>query len=228
MNITNQIVASCNKFYAWPLCANGSNCVTFFSRGGRGGRGNRGGNRFQRGRGGRGRGGRGRGGSKVGMTAEELDNQLDMYMSKSSTTVRSHLDAELDAYMAESQSWTHRAEHEHHQMNLNTFNLSWIPDHLRRNTLNRIWTPSEHKHVELNMKNLRSINNHHWNRELNVQYALLTNLMTSVPNLFFLSEIFFTRRYFWWLVMELYSVVILIVSFLSVLQRGILVWIDCT
>ncbi|XP_034321371.2 chromatin target of PRMT1 protein isoform X3 [Magallana gigas] len=73
-------------------------------RGGRGGRGNRGGNRFQRGRGGRGRGGRGRGGSKVGMTAEELDNQLDMYMSKSSTTVRSHLDAELDAYMAESQS----------------------------------------------------------------------------------------------------------------------------
>lgn len=104
MNITNQIVASCNKFYAWPLCANGSNCVTFFSRGGRGGRGNRGGHRFQRGRGGRGRGGRGRGGSKVGMTAEELDNQLDMYMSKSSTTVRSHLDAELDAYMAESQS----------------------------------------------------------------------------------------------------------------------------
>lgn len=78
--------------------------TTFFSRGGRGGRGNRGGNRFQRGRGGRGRGGRGRGGSKVGMTAEELDNQLDMYMSKSSTTVRSHLDAELDAYMAESQS----------------------------------------------------------------------------------------------------------------------------
>ncbi|XP_048749258.2 chromatin target of PRMT1 protein-like isoform X2 [Ostrea edulis] len=74
------------------------------SRGGRGNRGNRGGNRFQRGRGGRGRGGRGRGGMKSGMTAEELDNQLDAYMSKTKNTVRSNLDAELDAYMAESQS----------------------------------------------------------------------------------------------------------------------------
>ncbi|XP_048749260.2 chromatin target of PRMT1 protein-like isoform X3 [Ostrea edulis] len=73
-------------------------------RGGRGNRGNRGGNRFQRGRGGRGRGGRGRGGMKSGMTAEELDNQLDAYMSKTKNTVRSNLDAELDAYMAESQS----------------------------------------------------------------------------------------------------------------------------
>uniref|UniRef100_A0AAY5LBV4 Chromatin target of PRMT1 protein C-terminal domain-containing protein n=1 Tax=Esox lucius TaxID=8010 RepID=A0AAY5LBV4_ESOLU len=45
---------------------------------------------------GRGRGGRGRGGGP-GMTREQLDNQLDAYMSKT----KGNLDAELDAYMAQ-------------------------------------------------------------------------------------------------------------------------------
>ena len=50
-----------------------------------------------RGRGGRGRG-RGRGAAApVQLNKEDLDNQLDAYMSKT----KSGLDAELDAYMAE-------------------------------------------------------------------------------------------------------------------------------
>ncbi|KAF6737857.1 Chromatin target of PRMT1 protein [Oryzias melastigma] len=75
-------------------------------RGGGAGRGVRGG--ITRGRGGLrgrggfpGRGGRGRGrGRGVGrpvVTREQLDNQLDAYMSKT----KGHLDAELDAYMAQ-------------------------------------------------------------------------------------------------------------------------------
>ncbi|XP_011479485.1 chromatin target of PRMT1 protein isoform X1 [Oryzias latipes] len=75
-------------------------------RGGVSGRGVRGG--ITRGRGGirgrggfPGRGGRGRGrGRGVGrpvVTREQLDNQLDAYMSKT----KGHLDAELDAYMAQ-------------------------------------------------------------------------------------------------------------------------------
>lgn len=53
------------------------------------GRGQRGG---MRGR------GRGRGGfKKEGFSREQLDNQLEEYMSKT----KSHLDSELDAYMAE-------------------------------------------------------------------------------------------------------------------------------
>ena len=61
----------------------------------RGGKRGRGGMRG--GRGGRGRG-RGRGGQQQGPapSREELDNQLDAYMSKTKTG----LDAELDAYMA--------------------------------------------------------------------------------------------------------------------------------
>uniref|UniRef100_A0A3Q2V5J8 Chromatin target of PRMT1a n=1 Tax=Haplochromis burtoni TaxID=8153 RepID=A0A3Q2V5J8_HAPBU len=58
----------------------------------------------QRGRGGlRGRGGfagrrgRGRGVGRPAVTREQLDNQLDAYMSKT----KGHLDAELDAYMAQ-------------------------------------------------------------------------------------------------------------------------------
>lgn len=49
--------------------------------------------------GGRGRGrGRGRGGlARPVLTKEQLDNQLDAYMSKT----KGHLDAELDAYMAQ-------------------------------------------------------------------------------------------------------------------------------
>ncbi|KAM6958637.1 chromatin target of PRMT1a [Aplochiton taeniatus] len=47
-------------------------------------------------RGGRGRG-RGRGIGRPGVTREQLDNQLDAYMSKT----KGHLDAELDAYMAQ-------------------------------------------------------------------------------------------------------------------------------
>ncbi|XP_048882432.1 chromatin target of PRMT1 protein-like [Brienomyrus brachyistius] len=48
--------------------------------------------------GGRGRGrGRGRGASRPAVTREQLDNQLDAYMSKT----KGHLDAELDAYMAQ-------------------------------------------------------------------------------------------------------------------------------
>lgn len=53
-----------------------------------------------RGRGafGRGRGrGRGRGPIRPALTREQLDNQLDAYMSKT----KGHLDAELDAYMAQ-------------------------------------------------------------------------------------------------------------------------------
>uniref|UniRef100_A0A8C4SCI7 Chromatin target of PRMT1a n=1 Tax=Erpetoichthys calabaricus TaxID=27687 RepID=A0A8C4SCI7_ERPCA len=54
-----------------------------------------------RGRGGyigRGRGrGRGRGATRPTITREQLDNQLDAYMSKT----KGHLDAELDAYMAQ-------------------------------------------------------------------------------------------------------------------------------
>lgn len=69
-------------------------------RGGRGGvaRG-RGGLRGRggfAGRGGRGRG-RGRGSGRPAVTREQLDNQLDAYMSKT----KGHLDAELDAYMAQ-------------------------------------------------------------------------------------------------------------------------------
>lgn len=48
------------------------------------------------GRGGRGRG-RGRGVGRQAVTREQLDNQLDAYMSKT----KGHLDAELDAYMAQ-------------------------------------------------------------------------------------------------------------------------------
>lgn len=48
--------------------------------------------------GGRGRGrGRGRGSIRPALTKEQLDNQLDAYMSKT----KGHLDAELDAYMAQ-------------------------------------------------------------------------------------------------------------------------------
>lgn len=64
---------------------------------GRGGLG-RGGPPGRGGIGGRGRGGmvgRGRGGFPL--TREQLDNQLDAYMSKT----KGHLDAELDAYMAQ-------------------------------------------------------------------------------------------------------------------------------
>ncbi|XP_076438757.1 uncharacterized protein LOC143277739 isoform X2 [Babylonia areolata] len=66
------------------------------SRGGFRGQGMRG-----RGRGGAMRGGRGRGrggnNKEGGVSREQLDNQLDEYMSKT----KSHLDAELDTYMAE-------------------------------------------------------------------------------------------------------------------------------
>lgn len=47
-------------------------------------------------RGGRGRG-RSRGVGRPVVTREQLDNQLDAYMSKT----KGHLDAELDAYMAQ-------------------------------------------------------------------------------------------------------------------------------
>jgi len=47
-------------------------------------------------RGGRGRG-RGRVAGRPAVTREQLDNQLDAYMSKT----KGHLDAELDAYMAQ-------------------------------------------------------------------------------------------------------------------------------
>ncbi|XP_076013195.1 chromatin target of PRMT1a [Genypterus blacodes] len=49
------------------------------------------------GRGGRGPRGRGRGIGRPVVTREQLDNQLDAYMSKT----KGHLDAELDAYMAQ-------------------------------------------------------------------------------------------------------------------------------
>lgn len=65
----------------------------FLGRGGMRGRGGF----VGRGRGGRGRGGRGRGGAGPQVTREQLDNQLDAYMSKT----KGHLDAELDAYMAQ-------------------------------------------------------------------------------------------------------------------------------
>ncbi|XP_020666433.2 chromatin target of PRMT1 protein isoform X2 [Pogona vitticeps] len=67
---------------------------------GRGGLGGRGRGMAGRGRGGFGRGrgrGRGRGATRPALTKEQLDNQLDAYMSKT----KGHLDAELDAYMAQ-------------------------------------------------------------------------------------------------------------------------------
>ncbi|XP_051519258.1 chromatin target of PRMT1 protein-like [Myxocyprinus asiaticus] len=67
------------------------------ARGAFGGRG-RGGLRGRGGFAGRGRGrGRGRGAGRPVVTREQLDNQLDAYMSKT----KGHLDAELDAYMAQ-------------------------------------------------------------------------------------------------------------------------------
>ncbi|XP_028820247.1 chromatin target of PRMT1a [Denticeps clupeoides] len=58
----------------------------------------RGGVRGRGGFAGRGRGrGRGRGSGRPVVTREQLDNQLDAYMSKT----KGHLDAELDAYMAQ-------------------------------------------------------------------------------------------------------------------------------
>ncbi|XP_052800587.1 chromatin target of PRMT1 protein-like isoform X4 [Mya arenaria] len=80
------------------------------SRGGRGRGGTRGGGdrggfgRGQRGGGrgmGRGRGGRGRGARGGGQASrEQLDNQLEEYMSKT----KNHLDMDLDQYMAEANS----------------------------------------------------------------------------------------------------------------------------
>ena len=59
---------------------------------------------MMRGRGGfagRGRGrGRGRAPGRSQVTREQLDNQLDAYMSKT----KGHLDAELDAYMAQAEA----------------------------------------------------------------------------------------------------------------------------
>ncbi|KFP07621.1 Chromatin target of PRMT1 protein [Calypte anna] len=67
-------------------------------RGGLGGRGRGMAGRGRGGFGGRGRGrGRGRGLARPALTKEQLDNQLDAYMSKT----KGHLDAELDAYMAQ-------------------------------------------------------------------------------------------------------------------------------
>ncbi|NXM70072.1 CHTOP protein, partial [Serilophus lunatus] len=67
-------------------------------RGGLGGRGRGLSGRGRGGFGGRGRGrGRGRGSARPALTKEQLDNQLDAYMSKT----KGHLDAELDAYMAQ-------------------------------------------------------------------------------------------------------------------------------
>ncbi|XP_039944210.1 chromatin target of PRMT1 protein isoform X2 [Hirundo rustica] len=67
-------------------------------RGGIGGRGRGMAGRGRGGFGGRGRGrGRGRGSARPALTKEQLDNQLDAYMSKT----KGHLDAELDAYMAQ-------------------------------------------------------------------------------------------------------------------------------
>ncbi|XP_052216592.1 chromatin target of PRMT1 protein-like isoform X2 [Dreissena polymorpha] len=83
----------------------GSRGDASFRGGYRGFRGQRGGNRgFIRGQRGapRGRGrGRGqRGGANQGLSREQLDNQLEEYMSKT----KSHLDQELDQYMAEATS----------------------------------------------------------------------------------------------------------------------------
>ncbi|XP_049645778.1 chromatin target of PRMT1 protein-like, partial [Suncus etruscus] len=69
---------------------------------GRGGLGGRGRGIIGRGRGGFGGRGRGRGRGRSALTRpvltkEQLDNQLDAYMSKT----KGHLDAELDAYMAQ-------------------------------------------------------------------------------------------------------------------------------
>lgn len=69
---------------------------------GRGGLGGRGRGMIGRGRGGFGGRGRGRGRGRSALTRpvltkEQLDNQLDAYMSKT----KGHLDAELDAYMAQ-------------------------------------------------------------------------------------------------------------------------------
>ncbi|NXI41594.1 CHTOP protein, partial [Galbula dea] len=67
-------------------------------RGGLSGRGRGMSGRGRGGFGGRGRGrGRGRGSARPALTKEQLDNQLDAYMSKT----KGHLDAELDAYMAQ-------------------------------------------------------------------------------------------------------------------------------
>ncbi|XP_029919133.1 chromatin target of PRMT1a [Myripristis murdjan] len=66
------------------------------ARGGARGRGGLRGRGGFAGRGGRGRG-RGRGAGRPAVTREQLDNQLDAYMSKT----KGHLDAELDAYMAQ-------------------------------------------------------------------------------------------------------------------------------
>uniref|UniRef100_A0A8C5REU0 Chromatin target of PRMT1 n=1 Tax=Laticauda laticaudata TaxID=8630 RepID=A0A8C5REU0_LATLA len=65
-------------------------------RGSLGGRGRGMAGRARGGFGGRGRG-RGRGITRPALTKEQLDNQLDAYMSKT----KGHLDAELDAYMAQ-------------------------------------------------------------------------------------------------------------------------------
>ncbi|NXR28716.1 CHTOP protein, partial [Cinclus mexicanus] len=80
-----------------PRAYPGMAAVTFFPvfsiRAGRGMAG-----RGRGGFGGRGRGrGRGRGSARPALTKEQLDNQLDAYMSKT----KGHLDAELDAYMAQ-------------------------------------------------------------------------------------------------------------------------------
>ncbi|KAG9345348.1 hypothetical protein JZ751_009894 [Albula glossodonta] len=76
------------------LAGRGGALIGRGARGGLGGKGLRGRGSF----GGRGRGrGRGRGVGRPAVTREQLDNQLDAYMSKT----KGHLDAELDAYMAQ-------------------------------------------------------------------------------------------------------------------------------